>query len=129
MKKIIILVISLLFLILPVSWATGVDSEPETIPVTILTSSTVPTRPHRAPVYVPIQAYLWAESSTVSAIFLQVIGVVDILITNCTTGSIVNRHIDSSLGMVEIPFVCESGVYQITFLLSNGTGYIGEFVF
>ena len=79
----------------------------------------------RSPAFVPIDAYV--SNAMVYVDFLNDLGEVEIELTNITTGDSVNETIENAIGWIVISFSGDSGSYQITFTLSSGAKYSGEF--
>lgn len=97
------------------------------IPIAVLDNTVVTGQTHRAPIFIPIQAYYDVFFTSVCIQFLQNIGEVDVTITNLSTGDYVNSHMDSSTGGALLPIAGEIGTYRLVFLPASGAGYQGEF--
>lgn len=78
----------------------------------------------RTPVVVPISAMVLG--STVYVAFTDNLGDVDYELENLSTGELVSDQIVGT-GVVLIPFSGDSGDYTISFTLSNGVQFYGEF--
>ena len=103
----------------------SVNNNPQ-IPIQVIIS-TGQESPHRAPAYVPIQAYYQEILSSVCMTFSQNLGVLDITITNLTDGTYADYEVDSSLGSAMLPISGEEGFYTIEIVLTSGVQYIGQF--
>lgn len=97
------------------------------IPIPVQDNTVVTGRTHRAPAYIPIQAYYDGLFASIYVQFLQNIGDVDVTITNLSTGDYVNYDIDTSIGGTLLPISGEMGIYRIVFHLASGTEYEGQF--
>ena len=124
MKRFILL-LSILFLGAEVSWSYSCGDH-QFIPIRVLDNTTETGREHRSQVYIPIQAFYDDFTSSIYIQFLQSIGDVYIDVTNIDTGYNADFEVDSSLGTVILPISGESGLYDITFVLSEGGAYQGE---
>ena len=124
MKK-IVLILSFLYLVAMSSWSA--EDDHQFIPIAVLDNTVVTGQTHRAPAFIPIQAYYDGFLTSVCVQFLQNIGDVDVTITNLSTGDYVNYDVDSSTGGTMLPISGEVGTYRIVLLLSSGAGYEGEF--
>lgn len=103
----------------------SVNNNPQ-IPIQVIIS-TGQESPHRAPAYVPIQAYYQEILSSVCMTFSQNLGVLDITITNLSDGTHADYEIDSSLGSTILPISGVSGFYSILIVTASGIQYGGEF--
>ena len=124
MKRFLLL-LSILFLAAEVSWSYS-NGDHQFIPIRVLDNTTETEREHRSQVYIPIQAFYDDFTSSIYIQFLQSIGDVYIDVTNIDTGYNADFEVDSSLGTVILPISGESGLYDITFVLSEGGAYQGE---
>lgn len=123
MKRFVLLV-SILCLSALFAWP---NDEGQPISIYILDYTVETGTTHRDSIAVPILGYYDVFSSTVRVLFLQNIGEVDVTITNLSSGYYEEYDVDSSIGITVIPVDGGNGLYHITFLLSNGGGYEGEF--
>ena len=78
----------------------------------------------RTPAVVPISAMV--NGSTLYVTFTGDLGLVDYELDNLNTTELVTDQIEGT-GLVLIPFSGDSGSYTITFTLSNGVQFYGEF--
>lgn len=78
--------------------------------------------------FIPMEAYYDANTSSVYVQFLQDIGCVDITILNMCTGNYTEYKTDSCMGGASLSISEDEGDYSIVFLLSNGVIYEGVFV-
>lgn len=124
MKK-IVLFMSFLCLVATSSWSA--EDDHQFIPIAVLDNTVVTGQTHRAPIFIPIQAYYDVFFTSVCVQFLQNIGDVDVTITNLCTGDYVEYDVDSSIGWTMLPISGEAGTYRIVLLLSSGAGYEGQF--
>lgn len=124
MKKIVLL-LSFICLVAMTSWSA--EDDPQFIPIAVLDNTIETGQTHRAPAFIPMQAYYDGFLTSVCVQFLQNIGDVEVTITNLSTGDYVNYNVDSSTGGVFLPISGVEGTYRIVFLLSSGVGYEGEF--
>ena len=124
MKR-IVLFLSLICLAAITSWSAK-DGQ-QFIPIAVLDDTVVTGQTHRAPAFIPMQAYYDGFLTSVCVQFLQNIGDVEITITNLFSGNYVNYDVDSSAGGTFLPISGEEGFYRIVFSLDNGSEYEGEF--
>lgn len=124
MKRFVLLLF-ILFFGAEVSWSYSCGDH-QFIPIRVLDNTTETGREHRSQVYIPIQAFYDDFTSSIYIQFLQSIGDVYIDVTNIDTGYNADFEVDSSLGTVILPISGESGLYDITFVLSEGGAYQGE---
>lgn len=82
---------------------------------------------HRSPALIPIEAYYDSFISGIAITFLQELGNVEMNVTNHSTGEYLEGTITATTGTTVLPISGTEGVYTITFTLSNGTEYEGEF--
>lgn len=82
---------------------------------------------HRAPAKIPIEAYYNSFISGIAITFLQDLGNVEMNVTNHSTGEYLEGTTTATTGTTVLPISGTEGVYTITFTLSNGTEYEGEF--
>ncbi len=78
----------------------------------------------RTPAVVPISAMV--NGSTLYVTFTGDLGDVDYELVNLDTAEIVSDQVEGT-GLVLIPFSGDPGSYTITFTLSNGVQFYGEF--
>lgn len=76
---------------------------------------------------VPIDGYVDSEAGIVTIFFSEDCGSVAILFENSDTGYTASTLVNG-LGSVAIPINCDSGYWTVTFTLSSGDVYIGNFV-
>lgn len=96
------------------------------IPISLRRSLSNASQNPEAPRSLVIEAYYDSDLSSVSA-FLNDVGlVVDVYLENLDTEEEVHYQIPGS-GSSIMPISGTSGCWRITFILSNGDGYIGEF--
>ena len=96
----------------------------EQAPIIIVPKPPVkPTAP-RTPAVVPISAMV--NGSTLYVTFTGDLGLVDYELDNLNTTELVTDQIEGT-GLVLIPFSGDSGSYTISFTLSNGVQFYGEF--
>lgn len=82
---------------------------------------------HYAPALVPIQAVCYQSLSIIVVEFLFDLGSVSVEIENLTTSSYSQTILNATQGGHPILFSGDSGIYEITFTLSNGHIYGGTF--
>lgn len=85
-----------------------------------------PSNGNRAPVFVPISGYVESSIGVVILRFSQPCGTVHISFNNLSDGSYYSTSVNGT-GAVVIPLTLTSGSWTVTFELSNGTVYNGEF--
>ena len=96
------------------------------IPISLRRSLSNASQNPEAPRSLVIEAYYDSDLSSESA-FLNDVGlVVDVYLENLDTEEEVHYQIPGS-GSSIMPISGTSGCWRITFILSNGDGYIGEF--
>ena len=83
-----------------------------------------PNSPH-APVVVPISAEVIGNNLSVT--FTGNLGEVEYELVNLSTMEFETDQVEGT-GQVLIPFSGDSGSYTITFTLSNGVQYYGQFI-
>lgn len=81
----------------------------------------------KTPVRIPFEVWVDSFTSIMEVYFLADIGELEISLVNIYTGESVDTVVDSSDGSVLIPFSATPGLYSISFFLSNGKEYNGEF--
>ena len=91
----------------------------DTIPVIIIPGEEDDTPGNRGPGTVPINCYVDAASDFAVVSFTNPCGMVRVSFNNLSDGS--------GTGAVVIPLTLTSGSWTVTFELSNGTVYNGEF--
>lgn len=119
MKKVLFSFLAALFLIGTEICVYGA----ETTPISIRVKIPEPTAP-RTPAVVPISAMV--NGSTLYVTFTGDLGDVDYELVNLDTAEIVSDQVEGT-GLVLIPFSGDPGSYTITFTLSNGVQFYGEF--
>ena len=127
MRKIVLL-LSALLLLVP-SWPVKADGGDVQIPVNVGDGGTNNGGPtHHAPVLVPISAVYYSSLSSIVASYLYDLGSVTVEIENQTTGEYSQSVVNALAG--PMPFIISgtSGFWRITFTLSPGSVYYGEFV-
>lgn len=124
MIKRIILFLSLLCGISAFSLA---SSDDEQIEIVITDKDTVPSRPtHRAPSRIPLECYYDSGMNCVLVKFKSAVGEVMIDLYNSMTGESVNVTVLAN-GTQIVPCPGDEGYCTITFILSNGKQYFGNF--
>ncbi len=95
--------------------------------IVILKNDGITTKPiHRLPSKVPMECFYYSSSNSVLITFSSQIGDVDVDIYNMSTGEQVGMTILSqNISFVPCPGI--EGYCIITFRLSNGNTYYGEF--
>jgi len=83
--------------------------------------------PHHAPIVIPIQAAYYSSITTIVVDFLDDLGNVSVEIENLTTGAYSQTMINATQGVHPFIISGDSGVYEITFALTNGQVFIGSF--
>lgn len=121
--KHVLLILSILCLVATESWSGNNDPQ---IPIQVIISSGQE-GPHRAPEYVPIQAYYEESLSFVCMSFAYSLGDLDITITNLTDGTYADYEVDSSLGSAILPMSGNTGIYNVLIVTAGGIQYGGEF--
>lgn len=82
-------------------------------------------RPHSM-VVIPFDVYYNAEISSILVYFLNDIGEVEVSIQNTLTGEYLNFSINSKIKTAIFPISSDSGLYFVTFTLSEGSQYEGQ---
>jgi Protein of unknown function (DUF3244). len=82
---------------------------------------------HHALALIPIQAAYYSSITTILVDFLFDLGSVSVEIENQTTGSYSQTTVNATQGVHPFMISGDMGDYTITFTLSNGHVYIGEF--
>lgn len=81
---------------------------------------------HRNPTLIPIECFLVSDS--IQVFFLENLGLITVEIENLTTGEYTQTVVNSATGSAIFPISGNTGSWTITFSLSDGTEYYGEFV-
>ena len=82
--------------------------------------------PNRAPVLIPISGYVDTSLDAAIITFNSPCGTVDVEFTNTTSGDTYRTSV-AGTGIVVIPVSLSSGLWYVTFTLSTGEEYYGEF--
>ncbi len=82
---------------------------------------------HRAPAKIPIEAYYDSFLNGLAITFTRDLGNIEVNVTNHTTGEYLEGTMDAAAGVTMLPISGDEGYYTITFTLSNGKVYEGEF--
>jgi hypothetical protein len=98
----------------------------DTIPVIIIPGEEDDTPGNRGPGTVPINCYVDAASDFAVVSFTNPCGMVRVSFNNLSDGSYYSTSVNGT-GAVVIPLTLTSGSWTVTFELSNGTVYNGEF--
>lgn len=80
-----------------------------------------------APIQIPIQAAYYSSLSTIMVNFLYDLGSVSVETENETTGEYAQTIINATQGFHPFLISGTEGHWSITFTLSNGVVYFGEF--
>lgn len=80
-----------------------------------------------APILIPIEAAYYPSMSTIMVNFLYPLGIVSVEIENQTTGTYAQTNVNASQGVHPFLISGTVGHWTITFTLSNGKVYFGEF--
>lgn len=81
----------------------------------------------RDPTVIPISAAFYTTPSVIEVQFLMDLGYVSVEIENQTTSEYTQTVVNSAAGLAIFPISGNSGLWTITFSLSNGMVYYGEF--
>lgn len=81
----------------------------------------------KGPIQVPIDCVYYSDGSTIGVVFQENLGYVSVEIVNQTTGEYTQTTINSADGSAICPISGNPGFWTITFSLSDGTMYYGEF--
>jgi len=82
---------------------------------------------HHAPALIPIQAVYYPSDCTILVDFLYDLGIVSVRIENLSTGVFSFSAVNATQGEHLFLVSGYPGIYEITFLLSNGLVYVGAF--
>lgn len=82
--------------------------------------------PHRSPTFIPISGYVDTVLNMVFLNFSSPCGTVEASFCNLSTGDFLETTVNGS-GSVMIPAILPAGSWRVTFSLSTGAEYIGEF--
>ena len=126
MKKLLLLLFSLCLFAPMVSAQSGGNADPVTIIIGEF-GDTGGSPSHHAPALIPIQAAYYSSITTILVDFLFDLGSVSVEIENQTTGSYSQTTVNATQGVHPFMISGDMGDYMITFTLSNGHVYIGEF--
>ena len=81
---------------------------------------------NRSPLTIPISGYVDTNMNIVFISFSYPCGMVSIFFSNLSTGDYFNTNVNGT-GTAIIPVELSSGFWKITFTLSDGAVYIGNF--
>ncbi len=81
----------------------------------------------RSPALIPISAYYDSSLSSVLLSFRSNLGEIEVEVLNSSTGGYSSTFVDTQFLYSVIPITLGSGHYIITFTLSSGQQYQGEF--
>ena len=81
---------------------------------------------HRAPAQIPISCFL-EDNASLMVFFLADLGSVSVEIENQTTGEYNQTTMNALAGPALFPISGTSGHWTITFTLTSGVRYCGEF--
>lgn len=125
MKRVYILALLLLsVLVVP---ALSVSGEDGPVIIVIKDLGTKSNQPHRVPAKIPFECHYDSGLGNVVVMFANPIGEVYVDIDNRTTGEHIDVLVSSDAGVQVIPCPGAKGFCTITFSLSNGRQYYGEF--
>lgn len=125
MKRVLFLVIALLCAAPLLDAQTGVD---DPIGIIIGEGGYVGGNPaHYAPALIPLQAAYYPSLSTIMVYFRFDLGMVSVEIENLNTGEYGLTAINATQGVHPFVISGDDGSWSITFSLSNGNVYYGEF--
>ncbi len=82
--------------------------------------------PHRSPTFIPISGYVDTGVGVVFLSFSSPCGTVEASFCNLSSGDSFDVTVNGS-GSVMIPAILSAGSWRVTFSLSTGAEYIGEF--
>ncbi|MCM1176499.1 MAG: DUF3244 domain-containing protein [Clostridium sp.] len=82
---------------------------------------------HHAPARIPMEVSYMSFVSALRITFLNDLGNVEVNMTNNSTGEYIEGTVNASAGVTMLPISSDDGFYTITFTLSGGTTYYGEF--
>ena len=126
-KKLFILIAALFFALLPLASISCFANEDEPLPIVIGDPNPGGGPIFYAPAQIPIGAVVYPSLCTIVVDFLFDLGSVSIEIENLTTNSYSQTTLNATQGAHPILFSGDSGIYEITFTLSNGHIYWGTF--
>ena len=121
-KKLFILIAALFFALLPLASISCFANEDEPLPIVIGDPNPGGGPIFYAPAQIPIGAVVYPSLCTIVVDFLFDLGSVSIEIENLT-----QTTLNATQGAHPILFSGDSGIYEITFTLSNGHIYWGTF--
>ena len=120
-KRVIVLLVTASLFVLP-----SLDAHAQTIPIPLGDPAPGYNDP-RSPALVPISASYVESLSCILVNFKYDLGEVDYELVNLSTSGTISGSIDSDSGSQIIMMSGAPGYYSITFTLSSGTQYYGEF--
>ena len=125
MKKILLLAVALL-LAVPCTFIYAGDDDPVDVVIGD-GGSNCGGRPHHAPALIPISATYYPSTTSIVVNYLYDLGSVTVEIENQTTGEYCQSVVNALAG--PMPFIISgtSGHWRISFTLSSGIFYYGEF--
>lgn len=82
---------------------------------------------HYAPALIPISAAYYPSLGSVLLEFRYGLGSVTVTLENQTTGTVTSSVVNAVQGAQLFPISGDTGVYEMTFTLSNGRMYVGSF--
>lgn len=101
--------------------------EGEPIPVTLGTTTEYSEKP-KAPILIPLDCVYYSNPSTIVVNFHSSLGSVSVEIENQTTGEYSQTMVNAVAGPRSFPISGNAGFWTVTFTLSNGAVYYGDFV-
>ena len=102
--------------------------QPEGTPIPIADASSLEySIPPKAPALVPVGCVYYSADATIAVDFQDNLGYVSVEIENLTTGEYTQTMVNSADGSAIFPISGNAGFWTITFSLSDGTVYYGEF--
>lgn len=107
--------------------ALSVSGEDGPVIIVIKDLGTKSNQPHRVPAKIPFECHYDSGLGNVVVMFANPIGEVYVDIDNRTTGEHIDVLVSSDAGVQVIPCPGAKGFCTITFSLSNGRQYYGEF--
>lgn len=88
-----------------------------------------PTTMHhpKSPALIPIEAYYESNMSVIMLSFKRDLGVVEVEVFNQSTGEYLEGNIKANVGVSVLKISGNAGFYQIKFILTDSSEYVGEF--
>lgn len=104
------------------------QSQKTEIPIYVKNNNNPTTIHHpKSPALIPIEAYYESNMSVIMLSFKRDLGVVEVEVFNQSTGEYLEGNIKANVGVSVLKISGNAGFYQIKFILTDSSEYVGEF--